>query len=373
MKDVAVSDSLIRPGAGAKDQPVWAGRNLGGGRPRIDAQRGKKGTSSAPTGLWMLGLLPIVVIPFENQLKFDGISIAKFTVVPLLIGVLISRPKKILETLRHPVALAFLGFILWGALVELFHPFRDFELHSRIFQMFGFGVLMASLLSTRVVLSRTLIGLVIVCSVLSIYLIFNFYGLVRMNVLDSEQAGLARVQAFQGMSLEANLNHIGYAVGMGAVVALCLLLSTKKAWQRVFWAVVSIFCVTGSTITASRGAFIAVALAFGVILWRSLRTSVGAGKLAFAFLVVVCVYFLLPNVLSTRLSATLGGPNDVAPEKQEARQRVLSAAVNSIPEYWALGVGVGNYWEDWGVEHGFYARSARGRSTLGPHSGFFAA
>jgi hypothetical protein len=54
--------------------------------------------------------------------------------------------------------------------------------------------------------------------------------------------------------------------------------------------------------------------------------------------------------------------------KQETRTRLYSAALENVPQYGLLGVGAGNYYQDWGIEHGF----GKKREIAGPHNCYFA-
>jgi len=278
--------------------------------------------------IWVLVLVPILAIPFENQFTIAGLSLAKLTIIPLLVAVVVFRYRLFLNRLRHSLFLLSAVFLSWGALLEAFHPASDWEFLYRILQMFVFGALVGSVLPNARIMKRILLGLLLVCSLLALYLIANFYGRVNVSGLNSLQADQLRFEAFKDMSLEVNLNMAGYTVGMGAVVAFSRLLEAKKHLVRCFWGGFYLLCVIGATSTVSRGAFVAVAVASCLMFWRSSRKSLTTQKLVFAVVATMAAYALLPQTLVTRLGSTADMTQDAALAKQEARQRIYTAAID---------------------------------------------
>jgi len=321
--------------------------------------------------MWLLVLIPVLVTPFENQLAIGGFSLAKCAIIPLLITVLLARTSSFISTLKQPVSVLWIAFLVWGVIAESLHRASDWELLYRMLQMFVFGALVASVLSGPEIMRRTLVGLLLVCALLACYLIINFYGIVNIDARDAMEAGAARLQISKA-TMGTNLNQLGYTVGMGAVVALSRFLESRRLVARCLWGAVYLLCSMGLTVTVSRGAFLALAVVSILVTYRSLRKRLTPQKLILILVAGLVLYGLLPNSLTTRLASTMDDQTGVALEKQEARRRVFTATIESLSEYWTLGVGAGNFWDGWGRSHGFYTRSPRGRTTLGPHSAFFA-
>jgi O-antigen ligase/polysaccharide polymerase Wzy-like membrane protein len=322
-------------------------------------------------GLWILVVLPVLAIPVENQYSFFGLSLAKLTIIPLLLTVLLFYPKRLFAMWSDPLVLSGLGFVLWGVISEALRPVADWEFLYRIFQMFMFATLIATVLPYSGGLGRVLLAPLFASSILALYLILNFYGSVSSSVTDYQTASRLRVAAFDDASLHANLNILGYTVGIGAVIAIAKLMGAKRLWTRIGWGGLYVLCAIGTTVPVSRGAFIALLAASVLILVRSLTNSAGFGKVIIIIAVISAVLSLMPDALSARLFS-FRDSQKVQTEKQEARLMLIEAAVEKLPEYWALGVGEGYYWKRWGAENGFGRSTPSGMWVLGPHNGFLA-
>lgn len=328
---------------------------------------------SGTAALSFLAVLPLMAIPFENQYTVLGWSVAKLTIMPLLGAVLMLRPNRLATVWKHPVFISAMAFLVWGTLSEAVQPFSDWDFLYRILQMVLYASLVAAAVSSRFVFKRTLLVLAFVSTALAFYLIANFYGSVAVDVMDFRAAGQARAQAFEEKSLEANLNILAYSVGMGAIVALGKLLGSRGKWLRLVWGAIYVVCAIGAMIPVSRGAFVALVTSSGLILWRNLIRG-KSGIAVFILGLMAVVFMMMPGVLTARLASLAPGSQDeVQLGKQEARFRVFNSAVEAIPEYWAFGVGVGNYWKEWGADHGFGERTPWGAAVIGPHNSFFAA
>jgi O-antigen ligase len=81
---------------------------------------------------------------------------------------------------------------------------------------------------------------------------------------------------------------------------------------------------------------------------------------------------LTPRALTERYFALTAG-EEPRTGKVDGRMKILKAAAESLPAYWLLGVGNGNYWKKWGIENGFGRRIGDNWSTSGPHNGFLTA
>jgi len=323
-------------------------------------------------GIWILVALPILAIPLENQYSLFGLSLAKLTIFPLLLAVVVLYPRRLLSIWTDPVLVAASAFLAWGAISEALRPLPDWDFLYRVFQVFVLVALVAAVPNNRVGLERMLLAAMVASGMLACYLVLNFYQLVTTNVTDYHTASQLRVQAFEQASLRSNLNILGYTVGIGAIVALARLLGARRFWAWMFWGAIYLLCAVGTTIPVSRGAFIALICASALLLARSLMRSRGFAKLALVIGLAIVLFSLMPDALTARLVFLQTG-SEAQMQKQDARLRLLEAAVKSMPEYWAVGVGEGYYWGAWAAGKGFGQSTLAGTSVLGPHNGFLAA
>jgi O-antigen ligase len=322
--------------------------------------------------LWILAVLPVLVIPFENQVRIVGFSLAKLTIIPLFLGVMALSFKDWIRVLRHKVFISAAVFVIVCSIVESFHPQSDWEFIYRTLQMFMFGTLIATVSIDRETFHRLLYAIAVICSLLAVYLVYNFYGIVNMEVSGFKQAGTLRDKAFEQMSLETGINILGYTVGLGAVVALSYLFSSKTKMWRIFWGGIYVLCAIGSFIPLSRGAFVAFIIGSLLVLSRNFTKVLNPGAIALFIVIGITVVSLVPEALTERYMVS-NSEQEVMSNKKEGRVLVYTAALDSLPEYWMFGIGAGNYWNGWAAEHGFGRVTPNGFAMVGPHNGFIAA
>ena len=315
--------------------------------------------------LWILVVLPVLAIPFEDEYSFFGYSLAKVTILPLFVAVILFQPARALSVCKHPIFLSGMAFLIWGGLAEAFHPSSDWKILNSMFQMFVFAALIASVSVNKVAFRRLLLSIPFICALLGLYLIYYYYGSVNIDAGNWREASRIRGHAFDDFSRETNLNVLAYTVGMGAIVSLAKVLAASKTGQRIFWGMVYAACALGSFTPLSRGALLAVLAGSTMILWRGLRkSSMRSGSLLSVLAVIAIVFALMPGALTARFSLFAPGGSVEEEGRIESRTRIFTPLVEALPEYWALGVGTGNYFEGWNRTHGL---------SLGPHNGFLAA
>lgn len=327
---------------------------------------------NAGSHLWILAVLPVLVIPLENQIRIFGFSLAKLTIFPLLLSVLALNFKQWLIVLRHRVFVSAAAFVGVCAIIEGFHPQSDWDFIYRTLQMLVFGTLIAAVSIDKDTFQRLLYSIALVCSLIAIYLVYNFYGIVSLDVGGFKQAGTLRDKAFEQMSLETGLNILGYTVGLGAVVALAQLFTAKRNIVRILWGGIYMLCAIGSFIPLSRGAFVALVIGSMLVMSRNFAKVLKPELVMLFILIGIVVISLVPEALTQRYSV-LNPEQEITSKNKEGRLLIYTAALEALPEYWAFGVGAGNYWDDWAADHGFGRMNAFGFGVLGPHNGFLAA
>jgi hypothetical protein len=322
---------------------------------------------SRKSKLWILVAIAILAIPFENQYALAGFSVGKLTIIPLFFAVVVLQPKELVSMSRQRVFLCAVAFVAWGAFSEFFRPISDWEFILRVFQTLVFAALVGAVASNIVAYRRILSSIAFVCSMLAVYLILAFYGAVNADVTSSKEAGYLRLSALSDMGLATGLNILGYTVGMGAVVALAQFFGSKSTKSRIFWSAIFILCAVGSFVPLSRGSFLALVVASLFVILRNRGALWKPGTLVVLIGAVVLAFSLTPPALTERY-ASLGSEGQLQKSstgKIEARARIFKATVNNFPEYWAIGVGSGYYWQSWGPQNGF--------GKFGPHNGFLTA
>jgi hypothetical protein len=304
------------------------------------------------------------MIPFENEYSLFGYGLGRLSIIPLAVAVVFLMPGKLFLVMKHPLFLATAAFVIWGAIVELFHPFSNWQFQLSLAQTGLFAALVGAVSLDRSVFRRTLLSIMLVCTILAFYLVYNYYELVNVDVTGWREGSRLRGAAFQELGLSTGLNVLGYLMGMGAVVALAKLLSSPKGGNRIVWASVFVICALGAFMPLSRGAFIAVLVGSAAVVLRNLGKLVRPGKILVMGGAVFLVFTLMPDALSERLSSLRPG-GSVERGRVEGRTQIYSAALDALPSYWSVGVGVGHFWQGrWGREHGFQG--------VGPHSGVLA-
>jgi O-antigen ligase len=323
--------------------------------------------------LWILIVPPILAIPFENEVSIAGFSLAKLIIIPLLIAVVTLRQRQLFRVCRHPVMLSGAAFLVWCCIAEGLHPYPDLGFIYRVAQVFVFAALIAAVASDPPAFRRVLSALAFSCSMLALYLVYNFYGSVSSEVSGFREAGRLRDQALKEMSLDTGLNILGYTVGMGAVIALSRFLAARDRKSKVLWGGVFSLCVVGTFIPLSRGALIALVAASLLVLSRNRKRLMKPAILFPLLILLVLVLSFLPPALTERYMFFREDNGASTKKLEEGRVALLSAAVDTADQYWALGIGSGYYWSQWGARNGFGRLTFQGQRVLGPHNGFLAA
>jgi hypothetical protein len=317
--------------------------------------------------LWFLVAMSVLMIPFENEYALGGFSIAKVAILPLVFAVVLLRPRQFFSMLRQPVFLCALAFVAWGVVSEFFRPLSNWEFILRVFQTVVFAALVGAVASNVFAYRRILSSIALVCSVLAIYLLLEFYRAVNVNVGSLKEAGYLRQGALSDLGIGTGLNILAYTVGMGAVVALAQFFGSKSAKAKILWSAIYIICAVGSFVPLSRGSFLALVGASLFVVLRNRHALIKPGTLVVLIGIVVLAFSLTPRALTERYTSLgLAGQEEEAKTgKVEGRSRIFRASVANFSEYWEMGVGSGYFWQNWGPRKGF--------GTLGPHNGFFTA
>lgn len=318
----------------------------------------------------------ILLLPLQEQ--FSIVAASRFTfsfmwIVFAVMGVYIAvrRPQWLMKAATHPVFLAAYVLLILGFIMESVHVDSDYvELMSYAY-MIGGAVVVAALCNDRKNLKAAFYAYIGASLWLAIFLIVNFHGRFQgAAATNLNEATMVRDQIFKDNSLATGLNTMASIMAQGAVLALSLSVAAGSTRRRTVWLIVTVLCVIGSLLPMSRGTTLMLIVSCGVVMLtyrgKRLRAIMAITVLSAA------IVFWIPTIVITRLmsSATSNYYSSMIQTSDQkdadGRSRVYSAAVRTLPEYLAFGIGAGNYWKSWAYTHGFNYRGG----VLGMHNCF---
>jgi O-antigen ligase len=179
----------------------------------------------------------------------------------------------------------------------------------------------------------------------------------RLIFIQAASAGMIGIVSFykgaiRGMRLEGaiggiytNPNDLALALVLTLPFCLFFMLTARSFPRKMGWAVLSMVMAYIVILTASRGGFIALALAIAVCLWHF-----GVKGRRFYLLIITMVlgtaFFLhAGKTLLARLEGTFNPGENVAHAyaSSQARQQTLIKSLKVTAEHPLFGVGVGDY------------------------------
>lgn len=304
----------------------------------------------------------IVLFPFLDHMPgIGGFSLAWLYFASIALFVLGTRPNELFRVLQHRVFLVS-GCVLCGCFIlESMRADRSYGDLFRIAQMFAGAAIVATLCRDDRALRSALTGYIIAGVWFAGLLFLTSYGyLMSASAADFAEASALREQAFAESPLQANLNRMSFFCAQGMVTALIFGLAVKKQANSLVLFGVAAFCLVATFLPLSRSGILIAVLSSGVLLFaeKAMRDRAVTAAIIFAAAVLV----LVPGIVFTRF--TFSTELDV--EDADSRTHIYATAMETLPEYWLAGVGAGNYYAEWGYDHGFAFRE----NTIGPHNAF---
>jgi putative inorganic carbon (hco3(-)) transporter len=197
-------------------------------------------------------------------------------------------------------------------------------------------VLMINLLDSQSRL-RSIMNLSVICgSGLSVFAIISY---INGDFIVRNRQSTGRVQGVvKGMFGNPNDLAISLVLLLPLAVALAL---TSRGGKRVFYFTCAAVLTVGVTVTFSRGGFLGLITAGGVLLWKLSRRNRGRAVLAF---VLATGFFLvvMPAGYSSRVTSIFSIEEDPTGSAQ-ARRDLLNRAVQVASNHLVIGVGMGNF------------------------------
>ena len=83
-------------------------------------------------------------------------------------------------------------------------------------------------------------------------------------------------------------------------------------------------------------------------------------------IIILSILVWVPDAIYSRFQFTLDGKHSGT--RVEGRSRIYSAVIKKFPEYYLTGVGIEQYYGQWGIQNGFYI--SRDIGVLGTHNTF---
>lgn len=239
-------------------------------------------------------------------------------------GNLTARPREVNLALLL-LACAVLSIPLAISPAEAFEHLQDFAKVILIF------VVMVNVVRTERRL-RLLIVLALATSVVLSVAALNDYRAGRLAV------GGVRVKGLIG-GLFDNPNDLALHLVTMAPLAVCLMFGRRGPLKKVVYGLAALLAVAGVVVTFSRGGFLGLVVAAGVLGWKLARRN---RPLVFVLGAFALAAFVLaaPSEYGGRLSSIFGGD---ATGSSSARQELFWRSVIVALRYPAFGVGLGNF------------------------------
>ena len=295
-------------------------------------------------------MMTIVLVPLQDHIpSIAGFSVLWFLFGILAIYILLNRFNSLKKVCLHPAFCAAYMLLLVGVMTEFSHPRSSYFEILSIAQMFAGAIFVASLCKDRQAVRVSIYAYIIVGVGSSLFFYLTSYG-VLSGAESSDFRDASRIRAelyMENRWLEANWNVMAAQIAQGAVAAVALALTTRTSYRRYLYLGIALFCLVGAFLPMSRGGAAMVIISCAVVL---LASGAMRGRAILTVAIIgVSMMMLVPDAVWSRMTLSTHAPAG----KMEARERVYTAAIEHLPEYVMTGVGVGNFWESWGEEHGF--------------------
>jgi hypothetical protein len=215
------------------------------------------------------------------------------------------------------------------------------------------AVLVSSLCRDRRAFYSGLYGYILGCIILTVIVVLTTYGKISSATVTgnfSSASGL-RFNAFSDNPLQDNIGGMAFFASQGALLTLILVLNSTKCLQRFVLLGISVLCMVGLFITMSRSGLTDFVLASAAVFYTYgiMRPRV----IIIATVIILAVIVLVPPAVFSRLSITTEAEGD-------SRTPIYLEVIERIPEYILTGVGMGNFYSEWGKQTKFGGKTVGG-------------
>jgi len=269
---------------------------------------------------------------------------------------------KVLQTRFFVYALF---FSVLCTLIETLHLNSYYKFVNRFFFMSIGALAITAICRDKKAFNWAVNSLIIMATIQSIILYFGTAAsFAAASTSSFQDASKARIEAYEDFSLEENLNIMSFFCGLGATMAAVKFLHSKKIWFKIIYAILAIITTVGVFLPVSRSGAVVYFATLGIFVFRSGINVQRFIPIGLVFGAVML--FLVPSVFWARF-ASLGDTEELA--ENDSRSRVYGNILKGMPDFFAVGVGSGQYWYYWAVRQGITPRGRPSRPD-GAHNAY---
>jgi hypothetical protein len=299
----------------------------------------------------------IVLLPFEEAIPTLG-GLSAIWILFGLIGIIaLQQPRDLFAIAFLPTFLCFYLMVLVAGIIELSHSRFNLGDWTRLVQVIVGAILIATLIKDRSMLRWAILAYVGIGVILCVvFFRAGYHGLSEIDAEQLHNANGVRSNLYSGSLVAHGTNLYANYAAQAALCCLALTIGAKSGIKQMAFLAATMIMVVSTFLSMSRGGSAACAVGIVVILlrWRGISWR----PLMMGLTIAYVGYQMIPEAAFSRQTFRL--------QKKETRSKLYVQAFELIPEYAAVGVGSGNYWSGWAVEHGF----KKNRNALGLHNCF---
>jgi len=279
--------------------------------------------------------------------------------------VIFYRFKYFIQVLQTRYFVYALFFSILCTLIETLHLNSYYKFVNRFFFMSIGALAITAICRDKKAFNWAINSLIIMATIQAIILYFGTAAsFAAASASTYQDASKARIDAYEDFSLEENLNIMSFFCGLGATMAAVKFVHTKKVLYKIIYAILAVITTVGVFLPVSRSGAVVFFITLGIYVFRSginLQRIIPVGIVFGAIML-----FLVPSVFWTRF-ASLGDSEELA--ENDSRSRVYGNIIKGMPDFFAVGVGSGQYWYYWAVKQGITPRGRPSRAD-GTHNAY---
>jgi len=312
----------------------------------------------------LLIFVTLVLLPLQSYIPtIGGFSILFFMFILLIVYQGIKRPSILSKLAKHKIILFGFAFILIGFFMETLHNSMNYYYVVRIGLMFFGALTIALFCRDRKSLQACLYGILCGSCIVSVVLFLTTYGVLSgAQAEDFKEVNRIRAEAFSNNVLESDLNMMALQVGQGFLIALAFMITARSKLQFLIFLIIGAFNLITSFLPISRGsiAIIFISAMIMIYAYGMLKSRIVIIASVFLF----CAFLFIPEVVFVRFVVDTETKDG---QYTEGRTRVISAALEELPNFIMTGVGIKNFYGDWGRMTSFAKQDG---SISGAHNCF---
>jgi len=305
----------------------------------------------------------LAILPLQsNLLTIKGYSIIFVCFGFIFLYQIWFRPRIILRSTMYTSFIAGFAFVGLSYIIELLHGNADQYYLFRLAFMFFGGVVIASMCRGKLALNTAICGYMIGTAIMATILIASSYGNVSSAAMYSNVSSIAfeRNRVFSNSFLQDNLNQIAFFASQGSIMALAFVLKSSGA-RRAIFTCICLLCTVATFLPMSRSGMIVMALGIMAIGYAyGLAKPQVIGLIA---IIAIIIIIAVPDVALKRMKFSFER-NVATGVYEDSRTPVYGAVIHHFPDYIWTGVGIGNFYKNWGKKSQF----AKFGGVSGPHN-----